>query len=84
MVPARGAGAQQVPIQQIWGIALNHDLRPVIKGLTDSLGGEDGWIAKGLFKPNRVEVTEGGLEKIQEGMEKNKKGVSGVKVVVKY
>jgi hypothetical protein len=39
---------------------------------------------KGQFKPNRVEVTEGGLEKIQEGMEKNKKGVSGVKVVVKY
>jgi NADPH:quinone reductase-like Zn-dependent oxidoreductase len=73
-----------VPIQQIWGIALNPDLRPVIKGLTDSLGGEDGWIAKGQFKPNRVEVTEGGLEKLQEGMEKNKKGVSGVKVVVKY
>lgn len=74
----------KVPIQQIWGIALEPKLRSIIKGLTDSLGGEDGWIAKGEFKPNRVEVMEGGLEKIQEGLEKNKKGVSGVKVVVKY
>ena len=73
-----------VAVQQIMGIALNPDLRYIIKGLTDSLGGESGWIAKGQFKPNRIEVTEGGLEKLQEGMEKNKKGVSGVKVVVKY
>ncbi|KAF3000703.1 hypothetical protein E8E13_002597 [Curvularia kusanoi] len=74
----------KVEVVQIWGIALNPDLRSIIKGLTDSLGGEDGWIAKGDFKPNRPEVTEGGLEKLQEGMEKNKNGVSGVKVVVKY
>ena len=73
-----------VAVQQISGSALNPNLRYLIKGLTDSLGGEDGWIAKGKFEQNRVELIEGGLEKLQEGLEKNKKGVSGVKVVVKY
>jgi len=65
------------------GIALNPDLRHIIKELTNSLGGEGGWVAKGQFKPNRIEVIEGGLEKIQDGMEMNKTGVSGVKVIVK-
>ncbi|KAJ8106788.1 hypothetical protein OPT61_g9309 [Boeremia exigua] len=71
-----------VSVQMILGIALNPSLRSIIKGLTSSLGGPDGWIAKGEFKPNRVELIKGGLEKIQEGLEKNKHGVSGVKVVV--
>lgn len=73
-----------VAIAQILGIALKPELRSIIKGLTDSLGGPDGWIAKGEFKPNRVETIKGGLEKIQEGLEKNKQGVSGVKVVVQF
>ncbi|KAH6619932.1 hypothetical protein C7974DRAFT_398493 [Boeremia exigua] len=73
----------KVAIQQILGIALAPHLRYLIKGLAASLGGEHGWIAQGKYKPNRVEVTEGGLEKLHEGLEKNKKGVSGVKVVVK-
>lgn len=77
-------GEVKVEIKQIWGIALDPRLRYLISALTDNLGGEDGWIAKGLFKPNKVEVTEGGLEKLQEGMEKNKNGVSGVKVIIKY
>lgn len=71
-----------VTVQQIMGIALKPELRYLIKGLTDSLGGQDGWVSKGEFKPNRVEVIRGGLEKLQDGMEKNKQGVSGVKVVV--
>lgn len=79
-----GAKEPHVPVQQIMGIALKPDLRYLIKGLTSSLGGENGWVAKGQFKPNRVEVIKGGLEKIQEGMEKNKHGVSGVKVVVQF
>lgn len=73
-----------VAIQQIMGIALKPDLRYLIKGLTSSLGGQDGWLAKGDFKPNRIEVIKGGLEKLQEGLEKNKQGVSGVKVIVQY
>jgi NADPH:quinone reductase-like Zn-dependent oxidoreductase len=84
---AQKLGESQEPhvkVQQIMGIALKPELRPIIKGLTDSLGGQDGWIAKGDFKPNRVEVIRGGLEKLQEGMERNKHGVSGVKVVVQY
>ncbi|KAJ4309971.1 hypothetical protein N0V94_008680 [Neodidymelliopsis sp. IMI 364377] len=73
-----------VPVNPIMGIALKPELRYLITGLTDSLGGQNGWIAKGQFKPNRVEVIKGGLEKIQEGMEKNRQGVSGVKVVIQY
>ncbi|KAJ4340121.1 hypothetical protein N0V87_002742 [Didymella glomerata] len=73
-----------VKVQQIMGIALKPSLRPIITGLTHSLGGETGWLAQGEFKPNRVDVLEGGLEKLQEGMERNKGGVSGLKVVVRY
>ncbi|KAF1934403.1 GroES-like protein [Didymella exigua CBS 183.55] len=73
-----------VAVQQIMGIALKPKLRSIIKGLTDSLGGQDGWVSNGEFKPNRVEVITGGLEKLQEGMEKNKHGVSGVKIVIQY
>ncbi|KAF2626027.1 GroES-like protein [Macroventuria anomochaeta] len=69
-----------VAVQQIMGIALKPELRYLITGLTDSLGGKDGWVAKEEFKPNRVELIEGGLENIQEGLEKNKQGVSGVKI----
>lgn len=73
-----------VAVQAIMGIALKPELRYLISGLASNLGGENGWIAAGKFKPNKVEVTKGGLEKLQEGLEKNKAGVSGVKVVVKY
>lgn len=73
-----------VKIQQIMGIALKPSLRPIITGLTASLGGETGWLAQGEFKPNRVEVLQGGLKQLQKGMERNKEGVSGVKVVVRY
>lgn len=81
---AGSEGETKVSINQIMGIALKPDLRYLISGLTSSLGGEDGWIAKGAFRPNEVEVIEGGWEKLQEGLEKNKKGVSGVKVIVKF
>ncbi|KAL1596562.1 hypothetical protein SLS60_009210 [Paraconiothyrium brasiliense] len=73
-----------VAVQQILGLALAPHLRYLITALTDNLGGEQGWIANGKFKPNHVEVLKGGLEKLQEGLEKNKAGVSGVKVVIKY
>jgi NADPH:quinone reductase-like Zn-dependent oxidoreductase len=73
----------KVAVQQIMGLALNPDLRHIIAPLTDSLGGEDGWIAKGLFKPNRVAVVEGGLENLQDALEMNRKGVSGKKVIVR-
>ena len=84
---ARKLGESQKPrvgVQQIMGIALKPALRPIITGLTDCLGGESGWLAQGEFKPNRVDVLEGGLRKLQKGMERNKEGVSGVKVVVRY
>ncbi|KAF1979057.1 GroES-like protein [Bimuria novae-zelandiae CBS 107.79] len=77
-------GETKVDVNFIMGIALGPKSRGLITALTTNLGGEDGWIAQGLFKSNKVEVIEGGLEKLQEGMERNKGGVSGAKVIVKY
>jgi NADPH:quinone reductase-like Zn-dependent oxidoreductase len=74
----------RVVVKRVMGIALAPHLRYLISALTTNLGGEKGWIASGQFKPNHIEVTKGGLEKLQEGMEKNRQGVSGVKVVIKY
>lgn len=79
-----GSRESHVAIQQIMGIALEPKLRYLIKSLTASLGGHDGWVAKGKYKPNRIEIIKGGLEKLQEGLERNKRGVSAVKVVVQY
>lgn len=41
------------------------------------------WLASGELLPNRVQIVPGGLEGVDEGMDSNKKGVSGVKLVVK-
>ena len=74
----------QVAIKGILAIALAPHLRYLITALTDNLSGEKGWIATSKFKPNRVEVIKGGLEMLQDGLEKNKRGVSGMKVVIQY
>jgi len=41
------------------------------------------WLENEEFFPNRVQVVKGGLKGLSEALEMNKKGVSGVKVVVK-
>jgi NADPH:quinone reductase-like Zn-dependent oxidoreductase len=41
------------------------------------------WLEAGLVKPNRPEVFEG-IEKVDEAVTRQAKGVSGVKVVVKF
>lgn len=46
------------------------------------LGGEDGYVAKGIFKPNKPRVVPGGLHSIEEALELNRKGISGEKVIV--
>jgi hypothetical protein len=46
-----------------------------------AISGNEGWVGKGLFKPNRTRKVEGGLQKgLQEALDLNKKGVSGVKI----
>lgn len=68
----------KVAIKQIVGIGSAPDLRylsePMAKALT-------GWIASGLFIPNRPVVVSGGLDAVEEALAMNKQGVSGQKVV---
>lgn len=48
-----------------------------------ALGGEAGWIAKGLFAPDRPVVVLGGLARLDDALEKNNNGISGKKVVIR-
>lgn len=57
--------------------------RHISEPSTKWLGGKDGLIAKGLFVPNEPVLVEGGLAALDEAFDKNKKGVSGVKVVIR-
>lgn len=72
MKPAQVVGIGSLP-------ALRHLSEPLFK----RLGGEDGYIAKGLFIPNRPRVLPGGLGALEEALALNKKGVSGEKVVIR-
>ncbi|EHA19745.1 hypothetical protein CBS147343_2976 [Aspergillus niger] len=74
-------GEHQVEVRQILGIGASPKLRHVSEPMVKALGGEDGWIAKGLFVPNRVRVVPGGLGAVEEALKTNKEGVSGEKVV---
>ncbi|PVH79431.1 GroES-like protein [Cadophora sp. DSE1049] len=76
-------GDVKVEVRQVLGLGSQKDLSYLSEPLMKALGGEEGWIAKGAFVPNRVRVVEGGLEKLDEALELNKSGVSGVKVVVR-
>ncbi|OJJ77975.1 hypothetical protein ASPBRDRAFT_114664 [Aspergillus brasiliensis CBS 101740] len=75
------SGEHQVQIKQILGIGASPALRHISEPMVKALGGEDGWIAKGLFVPNRVRVVPGGLGAVEEALKMNKEGVSGEKVV---
>lgn len=71
----------KVDVKQVMGLGSSPALRHLSEPLWKHLGGEDGWIAKGRFVPNRPLVVEGGLKNIEEALAKNKKGVSGEKVI---
>ncbi|KAI1848254.1 hypothetical protein JX266_005967 [Neoarthrinium moseri] len=77
---------QQEPktaVKPIMGMGSSPALRYLSEPLMKHLGGEDGYIAKGLYKPNRPLVIPGGLDAIEKALAKNKQGVSGEKVVFK-
>lgn len=76
-------GERPVQVKQVVGLGSAPALRHLSEPLMKVLGGEDGWMATGKFVPNRVEVTDCGLRGLEEALEKNKKGVSGVKVVIR-
>ncbi|CAI7595108.1 unnamed protein product [Penicillium pancosmium] len=71
----------QVNIKMILGIGSNPALRHLSEPMARYLGGADGWIAKGLFVPNRVRVVDGGIEAVEAALKLNKDGVSGEKVI---
>ncbi|KAL5340299.1 chaperonin 10-like protein [Aspergillus crustosus] len=73
----------KIEIRQIMGLGSGPNLRYLSEPLMRVLGGEDGWLAEGKFKPNHAVVFQGGLEKIDEALDRNREGVSGEKVVVR-
>lgn len=72
-----------VELKGVVGIGSLPSLRHLTEPMARTLGGEDGWIAKGLFVPNRPVVVPGGLSAVDDALEKNKRGVSGEKVVIR-
>jgi uncharacterized protein (TIGR02118 family) len=72
----------RVEIRQILGIGSSPALRPLSEPFAKAIGGEDGYIARGLFTPNRPHVVAGGLAALEEALDLNKKGVSGKKIVI--
>ncbi|KAL7907751.1 quinone reductase [Trichoderma velutinum] len=79
-------GRSQQPnfdIKQVLGVGSSAGLRYLSEPLVKNLGGEEGYIAQGLVKPNRPHVVAGGLHAVEEALGLNKKGVSGEKVVIR-
>lgn len=78
-----GQEGVKIEVKQVMGLGSSPALRYLSEPLAKHLGGEDGYIAKGRFVPNRPLVVEGGLGKLEDALERNKKGVSGEKVVIR-
>lgn len=78
-----GKKEPKVDVKQILGLGSRPDLRYLSEPLMKHLGGEDGYMAKGRFVPNRPLVVSGGLGALEDALAKNKKGVSGEKVVIR-
>lgn len=72
-----------VELKGIVGIGSAPSLRHLSEPMARAVGGEDGWIAKGVFEPNHPVVVPGGLSGLDDALEKNKKGVSGEKFVIR-
>ena len=70
-----------INIKQVLGIGSSPDLRYLSEPMAKALGGAEGYIAMGLVKPNKPRLVRGGLEAVEEALELNRNGVSGVKVV---
>jgi NADPH:quinone reductase-like Zn-dependent oxidoreductase len=77
------SGEKPIEIKQILGIGSSPALRDLSEPLAKFLGGHDGYIAQGLFSPNRSHVVPGGLAAVEEALSLNKTGVSGRKVVIR-
>ncbi|KAH6646936.1 quinone reductase [Truncatella angustata] len=78
-----GEQEPKTSVKPVLGLGSKPELRYLSEALMKNLGGEDGYIAKGLYKPNRPVVVPGGLSAIETALKRNKDGVSGEKVVIK-
>ena len=75
------ASQPAISIKQVLGIGSSPDLRYLSEPMAKALGGEDGYIAKGVFRPNKPRLVRGGLNAVEEALALNCSGVSGEKVV---
>ncbi|PVI04059.1 GroES-like protein [Periconia macrospinosa] len=73
----------RVEIRQVLGIGSFPALRFLSEPFAKFMGGDEGYIAQGLFTPNRPHVVPGGLSGIEDALELNKKGVSGKKIIIR-
>ncbi|KAH8648555.1 chaperonin 10-like protein [Xylariales sp. PMI_506] len=73
----------EVKLTRILGVGSAPSLRYLSEPFVKHLGGENGYIARGLFEPNRPVVSSGGLAAVELALEKSKKGVSGEKVIIR-
>ena len=71
---------REVKVQGIFALGYHPDYRYVTEPMYINISK---WLASGDFVPNRVQVVSGGLKALDEAMDLNKKGVSGVKVIVR-
>ncbi|KAK7738417.1 hypothetical protein SLS62_011405 [Diatrype stigma] len=77
------SGPVATSVRGVLGLGSGPKLRYLSEPLMAHLGGEDGYIARGLFRPNRPAVVPGGLAAVETALAKNKNGVSGEKVVIR-
>ena len=81
---ALGQGQEpRVEIRQVLGIGSSPALRPLSESLAKAIGGKDGWIAQGIFTPNRPRVVAGGLGAVEQALSLNKEGTSGKKIILR-
>jgi NADPH:quinone reductase-like Zn-dependent oxidoreductase len=70
-----------VDIKQVLGLGSSPALRYLSEPLVKALGGEDGYVATGAFRPNKPRLVKGGLNAVEDALALNRAGVSGEKVV---
>lgn len=72
-----------VQMKRVTGLGSLPEVRHLSEPLMKALEGENGWLARGLLRPNKVELVSGGLPALETALKKNKKGVSGIKIVIR-
>lgn len=80
---AKKAGEEATPvieIRAILGIGHKDPVRPLYEKFVVAVSS---WLERGQYFPNKPQVIPGGLKGVQEALQTNKKGVSGVKVIVR-